>query len=308
MVAGADAASADMEYILFLDANCHVHPGTVTTMVFEMMRDGKIFATPGFPLDVPQSGATVWAWAMCQFRYAVLCEFSRHRTNFAWGGAMLMRKAEIDNDECEIKTRWLNGGYSDDMLVGAAALDHGRTICTPVRALFPNTVKRDVTLCQLWDFLHRQAFALTTCSSGRHCCAVSSMLLVYGVFNCIPLPALLLSLFTTSTRSFCAIAARSADPLRSYDLALSMLFIVALACCMDLQQRYLRRCFKLAQSLSPGQKFTEFHMSRTMQLASFLWQTSLAPLIALSTMDRTIKWGGILYRIGGGRVWRVYRP
>merc|ERR1719203_610257 len=165
-------------------------------MVEELVNDEKIFAVSGFPLDIPQAGASVWAWTMCQYRYVVLSEFAQHRTTWPWGGCLLMRRDDIDQDNCQIKTRWLNGGYSDDLLVGAAAFDNDRTIATPIRALFPNTVKKDVTFAQSWDFMRRQVFTLITYSSPKHCRMATGLLFVYIIGGFIPAPCTILSFLT----------------------------------------------------------------------------------------------------------------
>merc|ERR1719362_2282716 len=89
---------------------------------------------------------------MSQFRYICLSEFVNNRSDFIWGGALLMRKADIDKDVCDVKTQWLEGGYSDDMLVWGCALSHGRTIATPLRGFFFNQLKADVSFAQAWDF------------------------------------------------------------------------------------------------------------------------------------------------------------
>lgn len=308
MVAGVEAASPSMEYVLFLDANGHMHAGTVGVMVEELVNDKKVFAVSGFPLDIPQAGASVWAWTMCQYRYVVLSEFSQHRTTFPWGGAMLMRRAEIENDVCQIKTRWLDGGYSDDLMVGACALDHGRTISTPLRALFPNTVKKDVTFAQSWDFMRRQAFTLTTFGSTRHFCVVSGILFLYGTFTALPLPGLIIAYYAGISTPICAAVQQSWEPLFDYNFMIGVAFIAAFGFLMILQRRYLRECWNMARSLSPGHEFTEFYVSRTMQVASFLLETSLAPFIALSLIRRSSEWGGIMYHVQGGKVVRIERP
>jgi hypothetical protein len=135
-----------------MDVNGQMHPGTVAVMVTELEEDPNVLASTGYPLDVPPPDATIWAWVMCQFRYNCLSQFVSNHSDVCWGGAMMMRKADFDDDTCEVKSRWENGGYSDDMLVAACAADYGRAIATPLRAIFPNGMKKDVTFSDTWDF------------------------------------------------------------------------------------------------------------------------------------------------------------
>merc|ERR1719482_2694418 len=102
-----------------------------------------------------------------------------------------------------MKSRWLDGGYSDDMLVGACAMGHGRTIATPLRAIFYNCMKKDVTFCQAWDFLRRQVFVLTTYGSRGNCMKHSLLFFAYATLNAFPAIAFYASVLILS----CAILA-----------------------------------------------------------------------------------------------------
>lgn len=226
---------------------------------------------------------------------------------------MLMRKAEIDNNVCEIKTRWLNGGYSDDLLVGACAFDHDRTIATPLRALFPNTVKKDVTFEQAWDFMRRQCFTLITYSSGKHCIIAFGVLIIYGVGGCLPLPSFVLALFTLSFAGTLAALEPWSFDNRSVilwvNIGLAAGFLLLFLLAMLLQRRYLRRCWKLAQSLSPNHIIMDWTMSWYQQIGSFFLESVLSPFIAMSVLcRRSSVWGGITYHVRSGKVVRVVRP
>lgn len=66
MVAAARAASPRSKYILFLDANCRLHPGTVYAMVQELEQDQKAYVATGYPFDVPPKGASLWCYTVAQ--------------------------------------------------------------------------------------------------------------------------------------------------------------------------------------------------------------------------------------------------
>lgn len=309
MVKGAEAASASMEYVLFLDANMRMHEGSINVLVETMQSDPVIFACSGFPFDIPPPGATVWAWAQCQYRYVILNQFAEHRAILPWGGCMLMRRDEIDNDVCEIKTRWLDGGYSDDLIVGGAARDFGRTIATPIRALFPNTVKKDITFDQCWDFIRRQIFTLITYSSCGHCALVTGILSLSFIGGLIPLPAFFIALFTLICGAVVEALAPDTETLTVLNLGLSLAYFVLLFLAMRLQRWYLQRCWKLAKELSPGKEITEFTLGCCTQYTSWFMQSFLAPFITLAVIcTRYSVWGGIKYHARGGKIVRLERP
>merc|ERR1719221_2246271 len=222
---------------------------------------------------------------------------------------MLIRRHEIEQDECEIQTRWVNGGYSDDLIVGACAKDHRRTIATPIRALFPNTVKKDVTFAQTWDFMRRQIFTLITYSSMQHWCMVSGIMFISILGGFIPVPCAIMSALTL----VCAVIVEVLDPeidvLLFTNVILSLSFFVLFFIAMRLQRSYLMRCWKLARDLSPDHPITEFTMGWTTQVMSFLLQSVLSPFIAIAVLwTRSSVWGGITYHVRCGRVVRIDRP
>ena len=62
-----------------------------------------------------------------QFRWAALSEFMSTRSTFVWGGAMLLRKHDLDANTYGLLDWWLNGGYSDDMQVRGCTRTAGQT-------------------------------------------------------------------------------------------------------------------------------------------------------------------------------------
>lgn len=166
MLSGLRVCDPEAEYVLFLDPNGKLHPSTVGSLVSELQDDPAIFAATGYTLDLPEPDATVWSWVICQFRYLSLSHFSSSRSDLIWGGAVMMRKADIMQKD--MQAWWRNGGYSDDALLCGFAAEHGRAIATPLTALFPNQVKKSTTFCQALDFIYRQVFVLNTYGSLRH--------------------------------------------------------------------------------------------------------------------------------------------
>jgi len=103
---------------------------------------------------------------MAQFRYNCLSEFLSNRSTFVWGGAMVLRRADVEQNMYGLLDWWRKGGYSDDMQVQACAQDAGRMIATPLSAIFPNELKKDVTFDYCWGFLRRQNWVRTELTSS----------------------------------------------------------------------------------------------------------------------------------------------
>merc|ERR1719330_356934 len=184
---------------------------------------------------------------------------------------MLLRRADIEKDVCQIKTRWLEGGYSDDLLVGAAAFDNNRTIATPIRALFPNTVKKDVSFDAAWDFMRRQVFTLITYSSPKHWREATTLYVVYIIGGFIPLPCTLLSFLTLICTGILLAMQQPIDVFTDINVILSLAFLVTLFIAMCLQKVYLLRCHRLVSALSPKSEITDFELGCFMQVLSFLF-------------------------------------
>merc|ERR1712025_1162824 len=93
---------------------------------------------------------------------------------------MLLRKADLDNNKHNLLNHWRYGGYSDDMSVQACAQDNRRRIATPLEAVFANPIRPDISLWDLWDFLHRQNFVLTTYQTTLNMFRHWSLFFLYG--------------------------------------------------------------------------------------------------------------------------------
>merc|ERR1719330_591434 len=141
---------------------------------------------------------------------------------------MLLRRADIEKDVCQIKTRWLEGGYSDDLLVGAAAFDNNRTIATPIRALFPNTVKKDVSFDAAWDFMRRQVFTLITYSSPKHCREATGLYVAYIIGGFIAMPCTLLSIMTLTCSGILLAMQQPIDVLTDINVILALTYLLLL--------------------------------------------------------------------------------
>jgi len=223
------------------------------------------------------------------------------------GGAMLMRKADFDQDKCGVKSRWLDGGYSDDMIVWSCAIESGRAVSTPLCALLPNLVRKDVTLQQAFNFLHRQVFVLTTYASKQHFWQHMLLFLAYGLLNmlqCLALSASALVLVCTLASS------PLVDAVAFMNFCSAGLYVAALCCCALVQHMHILDAAGLAAALSPGLlPLPLWHVGPVKLLASSICHSFLAAvLVLLALCRRSITWGGTTYHIHDGKVNSISWP
>lgn len=62
-LAGAAAASPESRFLLFLDDDVWLHPGSVAALVAALEADPCALLTTGYPFDVPHPLAGFWALA-----------------------------------------------------------------------------------------------------------------------------------------------------------------------------------------------------------------------------------------------------
>ena len=308
MVAGARRADPRCRYVFFLDANAALHPGTVLSMVHEIEQDDDVFVATGYPFDVPPPGASLWSWTVAQFRWTCLSEFLSNRSTFVWGGAMLLRKSDLDENRYGLMDLWLKGGYSDDMLVQATAQDNGRKIATPLTAIFPNTLKKDVPFSYAWDFLMRQNFVLFTYGSAGQLCRQALMIFAYAFFNVLFGPALLLAAASLPEAALCP--GRLDEAKHATHLGACVLFFGLYVGAVFVLRANLRAIAGMCTVLSPEASAVDVSHVRPGRLAaSLLSQALFAPAVTMrNAACATCKWGGIYYTRRRGRIVRVHRP
>lgn len=62
-LAGAAAAATGTRFLLFLDDDVWLHPGTVAALVAALEADPGALLATGYPFDVPHPHAAFWALA-----------------------------------------------------------------------------------------------------------------------------------------------------------------------------------------------------------------------------------------------------
>ena len=129
------------KYVILLDDDIHLHPGTIRYWVEEMENDPKVVVASGYTFDwvgPSVSGMASYLWMMWRIVASVAFHHPNDRPGFIWGGAMMFRASELKQNVCGLMDAWTDGGYSEDFATLSLARYHGRTNCVPKAALFPS--------------------------------------------------------------------------------------------------------------------------------------------------------------------------
>ncbi|KAG0501316.1 hypothetical protein HPP92_001388 [Vanilla planifolia] len=117
---GVEKMHKDSKYVLFLDDDVRLHPGTIGALTSEMEKNPKIFIQTGYPLDLPSGSLGSY----CIYEYHMPCSMgfaTGGKTFFLWGGCMMMHAEDFRKDSYGVVTGLRDGGYSDDMTLAAIA-------------------------------------------------------------------------------------------------------------------------------------------------------------------------------------------
>ncbi|KAM7275509.1 hypothetical protein ACFE04_017375 [Oxalis oulophora] len=156
---GIENMHKDSKYVLFLDDDVRLHPGSIGALTAEMERNPDIFIQTGYPLDLPSG--TLGSY--CIYEYHMPCSMgfaTGGRTFFLWGGCMMMHADDFRQDRFGVVSVLQDGGYSDDMTLAAIAGAHKQLITSPPVAVFPHPLASDLSFSRYWNYLRKQTFVL----------------------------------------------------------------------------------------------------------------------------------------------------
>ncbi|KAJ6914131.1 hypothetical protein NC651_016403 [Populus alba x Populus x berolinensis] len=140
---GVEQMHKDSKYVLFLDDDARLHPGSIGALTAEMEKNPEIFIQTGYPLDLPSGSLGSY----CIYEYHMM-----HADDFRY-------------DRCGVVSGLRDGGYSDDMTLAALAGAHKRLITSPPVAVFPHPLSSDLSFSRYWNYLRKQTFVLESYTS-----------------------------------------------------------------------------------------------------------------------------------------------
>ncbi|XP_051132002.1 uncharacterized protein LOC127252048 [Andrographis paniculata] len=156
---GVENMHKDSKYVLFLDDDVRLHPGSIGALTAEMVKNPDIFIQTGYPLDLPSGSLGSY----CIYEYHMPCSMgfaTGGKTFFLWGGCMMMHADDFRTNNHGVVSDLRDGGYSDDMTLAAIAGAHKRLITSPPVAVFPHPLASDLSFGRYWNYLRKQTFVL----------------------------------------------------------------------------------------------------------------------------------------------------
>ncbi|KAI4380012.1 hypothetical protein MLD38_006246 [Melastoma candidum] len=161
---GVEKMHKDSKYVLFLDDDVRLHPGSIGALTAEMEKQPEIFIQTGYPLDLPSGSLGSY----CIYEYHMPCSMgfaTGGKTFFLWGGCMMMHANDFRCDRFGVVSGLRDGGYSDDMTLAAIAGAHKLLITSPPVAVFPHPLASDLSFSRYWNYLRKQTFVLESYTS-----------------------------------------------------------------------------------------------------------------------------------------------
>ncbi|KAL3829929.1 hypothetical protein ACJIZ3_018731 [Penstemon smallii] len=307
---GVDKMHKDSKYVLFLDDDVRLHPGSIGALTTEMLKNPDIFIQTGYPLDLPSGSLGSY----CIYEYHMPCSMgfaTGGKTFFLWGGCMMMHADDFRKNRHGVVSELRDGGYSDDMTLAAIAGAHKRLITSPPVAVFPHPLSSDLSFARYWNYLRKQTFVLEAYTTkvnwimnralfSVHCYLSWGFVAPY-LMSGIHVAAALRFYFKGYTLGEIAFPCNGLF----WAACLAICTVIELFSMWNLTRIEVQLCNLLSPEAPP------------MSLASYNWflvfiamlvDNFLYPVSALrSHFSQSINWSGIRYHLKDGRISKIER-
>ncbi|XP_008799937.1 uncharacterized protein LOC103714461 [Phoenix dactylifera] len=307
---GVERMHKDSKYVLFLDDDVRLHPGSIGALTREMEKNHEIFIQTGYPLDLPSGSLGSY----CIYEYHMPCSMgfaTGGKTFFLWGGCMMMHAEDFRKDLYGVVSGLRDGGYSDDMTLAAIAGQHKRLISSPPVAVFPHPLASDLSFPRYWNYLRKQTFVLESYVSkvnwlmnralfSSHCYLSWSFVLPYFM-ALIHLAAALRAPFSDSlsketSASSCGLALAG---------CLFICTVLELASMWNLTKVEIYLCNLLSPE-GPSVSLGSYNWG--LVFIAMLVDNFLYPISAMhSHFTQSINWSGIRYHLKNGKICKIER-
>jgi len=307
---GVERMHKESKYVLFLDDDVRLHPGSIGALTKEMEKNPDIFIQTGYPLDLPSGSLGSY----CIYEYHMPCSMgfaTGGKTFFLWGGCMMMHAKDFRKDSYGVVSGLRDGGYSDDMTLAAIAGQHKRLISSPPVAVFPHPLASDLSFPRYWNYLRKQTFVLESYISkvnwlmnralfSSHC--YLSWAFVFPYFMAMIHLATALrapysdSLLKETSSSSCGLTLAG---------CLFICTILELASMWNLTKVEIYLC----NLLSPeGPRVSLGSYNWGLVFIAMLVDNFLYPISAMrSHLTQSIDWSGIRYHLKNGKISKIER-
>ncbi|RCV28647.1 hypothetical protein SEVIR_5G425400v4 [Setaria viridis] len=306
---GVEKMHKDTKYVLFLDDDVRLHPGTIGALTKEMEKNPEIFIQTGYPLDLPSGSLGSY----CIYEYHMPCSMgfaTGGKTFFLWGGCMMMHADDFRQDRYGVVSGLRDGGYSDDMTLAAIAGQHKRLISSPPVAVFPHPLASDLSFSRYWNYLRKQTFVLESYVSNvnwlmNRALFTSHCYLSWGFVW--PYIMALVHLLTALRAPYSKIVKEASDS--SWGLHLvGLLFIctlIELVSMWNLTKVEIQLCNMLSPE-GPNVSLDSYNWG--LVFIAVLVDNFLYPISAFrSHFSQSINWSGIRYYLRDGKISKIER-
>ncbi|XP_057447224.1 uncharacterized protein LOC130739027 [Lotus japonicus] len=307
---GVEAMHKDSKYVLFLDDDIKLHPGSIGTLAREMEKNPEIFIQTGYPLDLPSGSLGSY----CIYEYHMPCSMgfaTGGKTFFLWGGCMMMHAEDFRQDNCGVVSELRNGGYSDDMTLAAIAGAHKKLITSPPVAVFPHPLATDLNFGRYWNYLRKQTFVLESYTTKVNQVMNRALFAVHCYLSWgFVAPYFMAMIQVAATLRF-HLKGYSLEDMTYTSGGLSLVYFLATCTLVELFSMWnlTRIEVLLCNILSPE--------ATPLSLATYNWflvfiamlvDNFLYPLSAIrSHFSQSINWSGIRYYLKEGKVSKIER-
>jgi len=307
---GAEKMHKDSKYILFLDDDVRLHPGSIGALTAEMEKNPEIFIQTGYPLDLPSGSLGSY----CIYEYHMPCSMgfaTGGRTFFLWGGCMMMHADDFRNDNYGVVSELRDGGYSDDMTLAAISGAHKKLITSPPVAVFPHPLASDLSFSRYWNYLRKQTFVLESYVSKVNWIMNRALFSVHCYFSWGFVAPYVMAVIHVAAALRMRYGAYSIED--KFLISGGWLFVGCLATCTAIELLSMWNLTRievhLCNLLSPE--------APPLSLATYNWclvfvamlvDNFLYPISALrSHFSQSINWSGIIYYLKDGKIYKIDR-
>ncbi|KAM6583283.1 hypothetical protein CsatB_010285 [Cannabis sativa] len=307
---GVEKMHKDSKYVLFLDDDVRLHPGSIGALTAEMVKNPEIFIQTGYPLDLPSGSLGSY----CIYEYHMPCSMgfaTGGRTFFLWGGCMMMHADDFRQDRYGVVSGLRDGGYSDDMTLAAIAGAHKRLITSPPVAVFPHPLASDLSFGRYWNYLRKQTFVLESYTSSVNWFMNRALFTVHCYLSWGFVMPYIMSMIHITAALRIYIKGYTFDEAGITSSGLGLVAILAACTLIELLSMWnlTRIEVQLCNMLSPE--------APRLSLASYNWglvfvamvvDNFLYPISAFrSHFTQSINWSGIRYHLKDGKISKIER-
>ncbi|KAG4999169.1 hypothetical protein JHK87_020241 [Glycine soja] len=286
---GVETMHKDSKYVLFLDDDVRLHPGSIGALTREMEKTPEIFIQTGYPLDLPSGSLGSY------------CIYEYH----------MMHADDFRQDRYGVVSGLKDGGYSDDMTLAAISGAHKRLITSPPVAVFPHPLASDLNFGRYWNYLRKQTFVLESYLTNVNWVMNRALFTTHCYLSWGFVAPYFMAMFHVAAALRFYYKGFSPEEMAYTSGGLSLVTFLAICTLVELLSMWnlTRIEVQLCNMLSPE--------APQLSLASYNWclvfiamlvDNFLYPVSAFrSHFSQSINWSGIRYYLKDGKISKIER-